>query len=66
MPTVVIIMPHLRLVSRNLVLYISVLMRRQPAFILALSLASCGVFAITHAAQFALQAIFTSPANRVF
>jgi hypothetical protein len=66
MPIVTIIMPHTRCMSSNLWLYLSVPTLIYPPVSLLLDLGRCGVFTITQAAQFALQVILISSANRVF
>lgn len=63
MPIVIIIMPHMRLLSRNILLYLSIrnaiMGTRQPLGL------SCGVFVFTCAAQFALHVICVSSAHRI-
>jgi hypothetical protein len=65
MPIVTIIMPLVRRVSSNLWLYLSVLTPICPTVFLLPNLGRCGVFTITQAAQFSLQVILISSANRV-
>jgi hypothetical protein len=64
MPIVVLIMPLMGRVSRNSGLYFSLPMLRSRKFAI-FTLFICGEFIFTHAAQFALHVICTSPANRV-
>lgn len=64
MPIVVLIMPLTRRVSRNAVLYFSPPMLLLRKFAILIPFIG-GVFIFTHAAQFALHVICTSPTNRV-
>jgi hypothetical protein len=64
MPIVIVIMPHIRLMSRS----ITVVHIDTPWYTckyLVSMVAICGIFIFTHAAQFALHDILTSSANRI-
>jgi hypothetical protein len=62
-PTVSIIMPHISVMSRDLVLNISALLWHDIDDRMALIFHICGIFLFTHAAQFTLHLIFASPAT---
>lgn len=66
MPIVSIIMPHISVLSSDLVLNISALLQHYIGDRVALISQICGIFTFTHAAQFTLHLIFASPATRVF
>ena len=63
MPTVSIIMPHISVMSRDLVLNISAQKWHNIGTSVAFIFHRCGIFIFTHAAQFTLQLIFASPAT---
>jgi hypothetical protein len=61
-----IIMPHISVMSRDLVLNISALPWHDTGARVAFISHACGIFIFTHAAQFTLHLIFASPATWVF
>ena len=66
MLAVSIIMPHISVMSRDIVLNISALPWNDTGDRVAFISHACGIFIFTHAAQFTLHLIFASPATRVF
>jgi hypothetical protein len=60
-PIVLIIMPHIAAVSRDLSLNISAPTANSSGNRVALAFCTCGIFIFTHAAQFTLHLIFASP-----